>query len=64
MLKDENGFIPLQFACMVGNVAIVKLLIGADKAKKALLMVNNKDQKALDLCKSDYLKAKVEGMLP
>ena len=49
---------------MVGNVAIVKLLIGADKAKKALLMVNNKDQKALDLCKSDYLKAKVEGMLP
>eukprot|EP01036_Dinobryon_divergens_P023080 gene23080-31397_t len=63
VLKDENGLIPLQLACSLGNVSIVKLLIGADKAKKALLMVNNKDQKALDLCKSDYLKAKVEDVM-
>ena len=46
---------------MLGDISIVKLLMNADRAKKALLMVNNKDKKALDLCKNDYLKARVEG---
>jgi len=63
VLKDENGCIPLHLACMLGDISIVKLLITADKAKKALLMVNNNDQKALDLCKNNYLKMRVEDVM-
>lgn len=48
---------------MLGDISIVKLLITADKAKKALLMSNNNDKKALDLCKNNYLKMRVEGEL-
>jgi len=63
LLKDEMGCTALHHACQLGDMSIARLLVNADGAKRALLAVNNVDQKAFDVCSNNYIKGRIEDAM-
>lgn len=63
LLKDENGLIPLHRACILGDIAIARILMNDTNGKRALLMTNNTDQKAYELCSNTFMKIQIEAAM-
>jgi len=63
LIKDEKGNIPLHYACQIGNIAIIRLLMDSTGGRRALLITNNHDMKPIDSCSNAYLKSCVEGIM-
>lgn len=63
LVRDESGCCPLHLACRLGHVAILKILINSPGGKKALLCVNNNDEKPIDTCNSNFMKSRVEDAM-
>eukprot|EP01038_Epipyxis_sp_PR26KG_P013141 gene13141-17609_t len=60
LVKDEGGNNPLHHTCMLGNIAIARLLMNSEHAKKSLLSLNNYDQKPMDVCLNNFTRGQVE----
>ena len=61
-LGDDAGNTPLHLACILDNITLAGLLMKGPLGKKALLSLNDKGLKPLDVCKSQFLLSKVEGI--
>lgn len=62
LLRDEIGFSPLHHACRLESIALARVLIDSESGKRALLLHNNSDQKPIELCTSNFMKIRIEGM--
>ena len=60
LLKDEMGCTALHHACQLGDISIARMLVNGDGAKRALLVLNNSDQKPFDVCNTSYMKIMIE----
>lgn len=61
LLKDDHGNCPLHYACKIGDVTIVRILMESAGGRRALLIMNNLEQKAIDICNCNYIRSQVEG---
>jgi ankyrin repeat protein len=60
-LKDDSGNCPLHYACRIGDISIVRILLEAPAGRRALVMMNNVEQKPIDVCSTTYVRIRVEG---
>jgi ankyrin repeat protein len=60
-LKDDSGNCPLHYACRIGDISIVRILLEAPAGRRALVLMNNVEQKPIDVCSTTYVRIRVEG---
>ena len=61
LIKDDSGSCPLHYACKLGNITITRMLMESVGGKKAMLTMDNHDNKPIDVAANSFLKSCVEG---
>jgi hypothetical protein len=61
LLKDDAGNCPLHYACKLGHITLTRILMDHSGGRRALVILNNTEQKPIDICANNYIKSQVEG---
>jgi hypothetical protein len=62
LLRDDSGNCPLHYACKLGDPTIARILMESPGGRRALVLLNNLEQKPIDVCSNHYLRSRVEGI--
>lgn len=58
--KDDYGMVPLHYACRLGHITIVRMLMNHHEGKRALQQMDRDDHKPVEICANMFLKSCVE----
>lgn len=63
LLKDDAGNTPLHLACKLNDIAIARVLINSTNGKRALISMDNNDEKPIDACATNFMKIRIEAAM-
>lgn len=63
LLKDDAGNCPLHYACKLGHITLTRILMDHSGGRRALVILNNTEQKPIDICANNYIKSQVEAVM-